>query len=452
MKRPKSFVRGIGAVATVVGLWSAAAASAAPVVVEVPKPTAKVATLLPPLVVAYPLIRQRETVMKEAPKGRVTLKLKPGPWIVATATTAKLGGKRRYKAQLVVVGTARQTLKTQGAAAPAPAGIAIGPVVLDDGDFPSVRMDDRFKIDAPRLAKLSPCRPPITPLLKNDPLWQAIRRAAAQAGRSGPRPFRSAAKAGAAQLDAATPAATFGGTITNLAFPTGKAAGSFTITDASGQTVWSGKFEVAKGGLSALYGRAFTDALKAFCAPSRIQVDATIAFDSTDTQGTERYRGTGVLTAKFIGRERTQPNGTVARGDFEYADEFVWEGRDAAATTLAGPCAIEVIRAVEGVAGIANQPYKPPTALAVFRPDNTFLVFLAPAAYVSFTKLPPPTSCGSQIGFVRAFFLKDGFQPHQIVVPKLGQKAELTGQATVGGNTTTTWSTAVTITRLPSIP
>ena len=277
-------------------------------------------------------------------------------------------------------------------------------------------------------------------------LLQAIRRAAVQAGRTGPRPFRAVARAGAAQLAASTPAATFGGTITNDG---SKLVGSFTITDSNGQAVWNGRFEGRQGNIPALYGQAFTQALKAFCAPSRIQVDASIGFDSTDTQGSEKYRGTGVIAARIIGRERTRPDGTVARGDFEYAELTTWEGRDGTAVTLAGPCQIQPTAAFEGLFG--TDLYKPPLALAVYRPDNTFLVFLPASATVGFNKLRPPDSCGGS-GAVRAFFLKDGVQPHQIVVPKLGQTAELTGQATVGGNTTTTWSTSVTITRLPSIP
>lgn len=447
MKTQRSFVQALIAAAVVAGLWSAAAASAAPVVVEVPKPNAQVVKVLPPLVVAYPLLPQRDTVMKEAPKGRVTLKLKPGPWIIATATTPKLGAKRRYTAKMVVVGSAAQTLRTKGVAPPAPAGVALGEITMQVDDL-RFRIDDAFKDDAPRLAKLAPCRPPITPFLGKDPLWQAIRRASVQAGKSGPRPFRGAARAGAASLGAATPAAVFGGTVK---LEGGQAIGSFTITDASGQTVWSGTFQAPQGrnALPSLYGQAFTQALKAFCAPSRIQVDVSIGFDATDTQQNETFRGTGVIAARVIGRERTKPDGTVARGDFEYAEEVVWQGRDGAATTVAGPCRIEPISVYEGFNGV-GEAYKPPLALAVYRPDNTFLVFLPGAAMVTFIKQRPPDSC-SGTGAVRAFFLNGGTQPHQIVVPKLGQAAELTGQATIG-RSTTTWSTSVTITRLPSLP
>lgn len=447
MKRHKSLFHGAAVLACVAGLMSASAAGAATVVVTVPKPAAKVVAVLPPTVVAYPLNRARATVVKEAPKGRVALKLAAGPWIIATATTPRFGAKRRYRARLVVVGSAPQTLTTKGAAAPAPAGIALGEITFQTGNV-RFRIDDAFKDDAPRLAKLAPCRPPIAPLLRKDPLWQTIRNAAVQAGKSGPRASRAAARAAAASLNAAAPAAVFGGSITVTG---ATAVGSFTISDSSGQTVWSGTFQTPQGrnAVPSLYGQAFTQALKAFCAPSRIQVDATITFDSNDTQGSEVYRGTGVLAAKVVGRERVNADGTVARGDFEYETAVLWDGRDPGATVLVGRCTAQPTFVWEGF-GLLQQPLGPPTALAVYRPDNTFLVFLPPAAVVKFNKVAPAADCTGQ-GAIRAFFRPNGVGLHQVVVPKLGQPTELTASGTVV-TTTTNWTTRVTVTRLPSLP
>lgn len=416
-------------------------------VVQVPKPSAQVVKILPPLVVAYPLIPKRDTVMKEAPKGRVTLKLKPGPWIIATATTSKLGAKRRYKARLVVVGSAAQTLTTKEVATPAPGGIAIGEIGFgpNAAGVPLFTIEDSFRTDAPGLAKLAPCRPPITPLMSKDPLWQAIRKAAVQAGRTGPKAIRPAARAAAAQLGASTPAATFSGMTDTEGSRT---TGSFTITDSNGQTVWSGKFEAKAGDFGTLYKRAFNAALAAFCAPSRILVEASTKFESQDIQGTETYKGTGVIEAKVVGRERVSSNGVVARGDFEYEEPVLWGGREPGATILVGKCTAQPTAVWEGF-GLISAPLGPPTSIAVYRPDSTFLVFLPSAAVVRFDKVAPAADC-TGTGGIRAFFLTDGYKPHQVVVPGLNKPTELTGQGTVG-TTTTKWTTTVKITRLPSI-
>ncbi|MCU0307065.1 MAG: hypothetical protein MUE51_04705 [Thermoleophilia bacterium] len=406
-----------------------------------PPPTARLAQALPPMVLAYPLDPGRDWAGAAAPRGRATLRLDAGPWIVVTAAyTAR--GQRRYRAELVEVAAGRAvTVRRQSATAGDAPSVGIGTIRLTDrsyaGSLPPAyleRMNEwATEITSLRLPPGDPCRPTVAPSAPTgrNPLWQAVQQAARRAAATGPAGVRARARAAASRLSGGRATATFSGEVSELSV--GRQSGTFRLTDAQGRVV-AERTVTRTGRVGDFFKAAFAEVVRDLCAPPTIQVDARVAFDA----GNRDVRGSAVVTLRALGRERIGPDGRVERGNYEYATTVTWQVESQALAALPGA------RCAATLAGTSTgEPFGPPTALATRTTAGAFSVILGPAANMGYVFQSPCNGGDQLIAGITA--IPAGIT---VDVPALGRRATRSGEASLGG-VTGTYSADVTVTRPP---
>lgn len=433
-------VRGVIAVAaavlvSLVGAGSSLAATGI-VAIELDLPKG---SRLPASVLAYPLDPAQQPVGETLPKGTATLRLEAGLWVVATSTPTGRG-KPRLAASLVAVRAGRRTpLATSGAPVAQPS-IAVGEVTT-----PIFLPQDRESGKAIATAELAkalrrvqrPCTPGMSANPAANPLWSRIRSSLRSASRSGPRAQRDAARAAldALNANAAAPASlTLSGTMTPSRIPSW--SGTFRLTSADGTVVLEKSYTVQRN-LDALFELVAEDAIDQACKERRrIQVDATIVFDTTNRD----VRMTAIVDLKAIGIERVGTDGKVEKGGYEFETPTAFTVRDPGVTGLS--CTASITQIID-----ASPPLAAPSTLAVERRDGTFQVFIVPglAATYSLAPVPPCSPTGS------IQFTAPAAPGLNLDVPGVGTVGTKTGTSPIPlPGLTGTYSAEVRVTRLPS--
>lgn len=386
---------------------------------------------LPALVLAFPLDPELASVGAAMPKGRATLVLEAGPWIVATSAPGK-NGKAVVEAELVVVAAGKRT--PLAAAATGGPSLAVGELKVTApgvGDPYTRKVAGAYAAALlTKAAATSPCKPSVAPgsQFSKNPLWKAIQQATAKAARSGPPSVRPAAQAAAATFQAGSGASTLSGTVTQTG-GSGGAAGTFRVTDSTGKVTYERSYS-GQGSVQAMLDQALKDAVAALCNERRrVQVDVTFSFDTSDTEA----RGVGIVVLSAVGVEAVGPDGKVEKGAYEYERPVSWTTRDVAVTGLR--CQVTL-----GSIDVGPQE-SAPTFLAT-ETNGRYSLQLAPTILVGYDYVTPCGGSGAvplSLAIVPALVLE---------LPGLDQETTRSGQQTLGG-ATSTYSVSAKVTRLP---
>lgn len=379
------------------------------------------------------------------PRGRATLALEAGAWIVATATP-RANGRLVVKARLVEV-PARRKVNVETGTGRGPT-IAAGAIQFSRPSGANFGVARIFTTVMTQVGAQKPCTPKVVPPGGNasrDPVWKAILGAARSAAKSGPARHRAAATAAAASLTSgAVPSVTVSGNVDN---PSGgnNWTGVFRATDASGQVVFTQSysgFPDAEG----MFKKVLGDIVDDLCAQRRrIQVDITYTMEVYDSYA--KATGTAVLSA--VGKERVGADGKIETGAYEF------DGPQRFQTTLS---TIEGPGCPTTSASLVEPPFPPfdrPTALAVEPPHTSpsgplgsvALKVFVPAVqtHVLYTRPNPP--CAGRTGV-----LPLGIATAPGVIVDLGATdADVTASGTrTIGNATGSYELTVTARRLPA--
>lgn len=414
-------------------------ASAATVTVQVPPPATPAARALPPAVIAYPLSPGRALVTAAAPRGRARITLAPGAWIIAT-TYLRRSGPVQVRTRLVQVPRRGAVPPIRELQAGGEGGVAIGRITstgFNDGELAPIgsTLDAALIGEAARLAGESPCKPPIVPPAKGDAsrVWQAIERAARQAARSGPRAVRGQARAAASRLSGGKPSATFGGSIQDIGG--GKFRGTFQLKDDTGRVI--SEHTVEGTSVRDVLRKAFEQALKSKCAPSRIQVDARFSVDASSREANAKT----TITLRAVGRERIGSDGRPERGNFEYESPAAWVLSDnwqttKLSTSLQPECAL-VPLPPNGF----DTPVGPPTALGTMRPPSTAIELVFSLTVTSPFLLGSPCGADSRDGVIAVANV-------ELLVGGVGKTGRASGETVALGSLRGTWTAEATVTAL----
>jgi hypothetical protein len=321
-------------------------------------------------------------------------------------------------------------------------GVAIGRITSrgfdDGGELAPLTNDlDAALIgDAARLAGQSPCKPPIVPPARGDAsrVWQAIERAARQAARTGPRAVRGQARAAASRLAGGKPSATFGGRIQDIGG--GKFRGTFQLKDDTGRVISEQTVEGTS--VRDVLRKAFEQALKTKCAPSRIQVDATASFDVSSREANAK----STITLRAVGRERMGPDGRPERGNFEYEAPVSWVLKDDWTTTKLPTSLQPECSLVPLTPNGFDSPIGPPTSIATIRPPSPAIELRFSLTVASPFLLTSPCSDGRD-GVIAVADIP-------LIVEGVGKTGRGSGQTFSGDGLRGTWTAEVTVTPLPA--
>ncbi len=356
---------------------TSALAAAAPVRVQLPPPpNTPTARSFPPTVLAYPLAPDRDWVFAQAPRGRATLQLTPGAWVVASRFFTPQG-RLRTRAQLVTV-AGRAVNVRQQAATPASVSVQLGTIRITDPDFagardvpaPSEWWSD-IRNTVPRGSQ--PCRPKPTPPKRQafDPVWNAVLQELQKAAARERGQTRAQARAAAARLRGGPPAQlTVSGEITSVG---STYTGTYRLTDDKGNVVSERQVSgsvVGNGAGAAYFRKVYSELLRDVCAPPEIQVDARIRMRAQSPE----VQGEATLTLKALGRTRIGPDGRPEYGNYEYAQPTRWVLESQSGSASPGARCPAVLTGTDLTGGDVG----PPTALGTARGRGFSLILIAP--------------------------------------------------------------------------
>lgn len=426
-------VRGVvGVAAALVALVGAGSALADTGTVTIQVDLPKQAPV-PAAAFAYPLDPALDPVGASMPKGRSTLRLEAGGWIVVTVTP-RTTAPPAVAARLVVVRAGKRApFATAGATGGGPT-IAIGTMATPGlHGRPALEALAASMLTEAVAKERRPCEPGIARgKVGSNPVWKAVQQTAAKAARSGPRELRDAARAVVSALQAASTrdaGATLSGSFTRIT-SIGNSSATMRLTRNDGSIIWEKQYASDPDTILRL---AAEDAIDTLCNErDRLQVNATIAFDTQN----EDVRMSAVVVLQAVAIERLLPDGTVEKGAYENDAPLVYSVRDQAIQGLACPATItEIID--------ASPPVFLPSTLVATQRDGSYLVFLAPALGANYDQ---PSPCGAD----SISFSAPAAPGIRLAVPALDRLATKNGSSPIPlPNLTGSYAVEVELTRLP---